>query len=208
MFKRSSLLKNRFKQAESKLEARNSSDPSSESIVWKTAFPHIQAAAKTAQATEHDLNYYLRTIKKSFQRIRPPSLNEAQSVMEEQVSQSVHQLTKGPCLIQLTYNDNKNSNEIYKAFCSTLNEHPQLWKLILKNLQWIELTTEGNTLLVSFSANNIEAQQLEGVLKSISLKMGSLVSFSIRSAKEVFSVHLRLETKTMKSFSSERETNL
>jgi hypothetical protein len=83
-----------------------------------------------------------------------------------------------------------------------------LWKLILKNLQWIELTTEGNTLLVSFSANNIEAQQLEGVLKSISLKMGSLVSFSIRSAKEVFSVHLRLETKTMKSFSSERETNL
>ena len=208
MFKRSSLLKNRFKQAESKLEARNSSDPSSESIVGKTAFPHIQAAAKAAHATEHDLNYYLRTIKKSFQRIRPPSPNEAQSLLEEQISKSIHQLTKGPCLIQVTHSENKNSVEIYKAFCTTLNEHSQLWKIILKNLQWIELTSEGNSLIVSFSAQNIDSQQLEGVLKSVCLKMGSLVSFSIRSGKEVFSVHLRLETKTMKSFSSERETNL
>lgn len=207
MFNKPSL-KNRFKNAESKLETKSSELKLAEFIPEKARHPEIHAIAKEGTDVELELSHYLRTIKKSFKRPSIPSPSDESLALEEMVSEAINDLTTAPCLLQISHPKETRGSDCYKYFIASLEEYPQLWKLVLKDLTWVSLSYVSNTTVLSFSAIKMDAQKLEGILKSIATKSGSLVSFNLQKKEANYNVQLRLEAFEHKKISNEREAGL
>lgn len=207
MFNKPSL-KNRFKDAESKLEINKPDIKLGDGVPDKARHPEIHAIAKGSAENELELSHYLRTIKKSFKRLSIPSPSEESLALEEMISESVNALTSKPSIIQINHPKESKGTDCFKYFVNSLEEYPQLWKLVFKDLKWVSLSYVSNSTVLSFSAAKIDAQKLEGVLKSISTKSGSLVSFNLQKKDNSFNIHLRLEAYDQKIISTEREAGL
>lgn len=207
MFNKPSL-KNRFKIAESKLEVNKPEIRPGDGIPEKARHPEVHAIAKGASENELELTHYLRLIKKSFKRIAIPSPTDESLALEELISDSVNALTTRPAIIQVNHPKEPKGNECFKYFTNSMEEYPQLWKIVFKDLNWVSLSYVSNSTVLSFSALKVDAQKLEGILKSISTKSGSLVSFNIQKKHNSFNIHLRLEAFEQKNVSTEREAGL
>lgn len=207
MFNKASL-KNRFKSLEEKLETKSLEQTQLKITAHKASYPHIHAIAKEATDVEVELSQYLRTIKKSFKRPSIPTPSDVSLALEEMISEAINDLTTAPCLIQIHHTKESRGNDSFKYFIASLEEYPQLWKIIFKDQNWISLSYVSNMTVLSFSAHRIDAQKLEGLLKSISTKSGSLVSFNLQKKDSSFNVHLRLEAFELKKISNERDAGL
>lgn len=207
MFNKPSL-KNRFKIAESKLEVSKPELNLASELPEKARHPEIHAIAKGSSENELELTHYLRTIKKSFKRLVIPSPTEESLGLEEMICDSVNALTTKPNVIQIHHPFEAKGSDCFRYFVHSLEDYPHLWKLIFKDLNWVSLSYISNSTVITFSAVNIDIQKLEGVLKSICAKSGSLVSFNIQKKDNSINIHLRLEAYEHKKNYSEREADL
>jgi hypothetical protein len=208
MFKKPNL-KNRFNSVETLLKAEIAKVESIENVLPTSNHPQIQMLAKTALSSdEQDLNYYLRLVKNTFKRLTIPALSAEELESEELVSKAINIFTRQPCLIEIHHSNEMRAAKSLNTFVQSLKEYPQAWKAVLRELTWISFSYQANSMVVTFSDHSLEAQLLERVLNSISMKSGSLVSFHIRHQNNCHQIHLRLDASSFKKMSNEREVNL
>lgn len=201
-------LKKRFKSLETKLADLASDSKGENSATLKTMYPEIHSQVKSNDAEEEGLSYYLRSIKKSFNRVQIKEASQENLDLENEFSSLILGFTKNPCFIQINHPQDKKGLENFKLMISALKESDSQWRLLLRDLRWVGISFSGSTTTLSFDQLQIEVNKLEGLLKTISTKSNYVLSFNIQKKDEQIMIGLRLEANTSKQISNVRNTAL
>lgn len=207
MFAKQSL-KNRFKTIENKLTDQSTEQKQESIVPDKSKFPELHARLKADSAQEEELSFYLRSIKKSFNRVAIKEASENHLAFENEIARLINGFTKNPCLIQIIHPQDQKGLDNFKLFILALNETQGQWRLLFKDLSWIGVSFASATLQLTFDQNQMELNKVEGLLKVISSKSNHLLSFNIQKRDDQFVVGLRLEANIIKKISTERDTAL
>lgn len=207
MFAKQSL-KNRFKSLETKLADHASESKVETTALSKTVYPEIHSQVKASEADEEGLSYYLRSIKKSFNRVEIKEASQENLDLENEFSFLINGFTKTPCLIQIVHPQDKRGIENFKLMIAALKESDSLWRLLFRELRWVGISFSGPSTTLTFDQHQVEMNKLEGLLKTVSAKSNYLLSFNIHKKDEQIMVGLRLEANITKQISNARDTAL